>query len=302
VSRVSPRRVIRTLSRDATRFARRVDASLRFRIAKALLRERFPEDLSILDMYATEAPSPRLAAEIFEHEWSSALPPELGLAGGSAALFDDPRITAVLAWLDRPATGLSALDLGPLEGGHTSMLERAGADVVAVEANSRAYLKCLIVKELLGLHRAHFLRGDFVEYLRTTDRRFDLALASGVLYHSNDPLQLLELLSRVSDRIAIWTHYFDAAALEGTPAARHFTRAPEIVSMRGRSYVLHPRDYLESLRWHGFCGGPESDACWLERDGLLDALRDLGFADLTVSHEVVHHPNGPSLMVLAKRS
>ena len=69
-----------------------------------------------------------------------------------------------------------------------------GASVVAVESNTRAYLKCLVVKELLDLQRCHFLLGDFVPYLQETPERFELLLASGVLYHSPDPLAMLALL------------------------------------------------------------------------------------------------------------
>lgn len=87
---------------------------------------------------------------------------------------------------------LTVLELGPLEAGHTYMLEKMGArSIVAVEANSRAYLKCLIVKELFELKRAKFLLGDFVAYLKNNTRHFDLCLASGVLYHMQNPAELL---------------------------------------------------------------------------------------------------------------
>jgi SAM-dependent methyltransferase len=76
------------------------------------------------------------------------------------------------------------LELGPLEGGHSFMFERLGArEVIAIEANPRAYLKCLIIKELLDLRRVRFLCGDFLEYLRADGTDFDLVFASGVLYH-----------------------------------------------------------------------------------------------------------------------
>ena len=78
--------------------------------------------------------------------------------------------------------GRTVLELGPLEAGHSYLLERLGAaEIVGIEANTRAYLRCLVVKEILGLGRARFLCGEFVSYLRTSDRRFDLAVASGVL-------------------------------------------------------------------------------------------------------------------------
>ena len=66
-------------------------------------------------------------------------------------------------------TEKTILELGPLEGGHSYMLDRAGAaQVVAIEGNARAYLKCLIVKELLGLPRVQFLCGDSVALSSST--------------------------------------------------------------------------------------------------------------------------------------
>ena len=182
------------------------------------------------------------------------------------------------------------------------MLHAAGAEVTAVEGSTRAYLKCLVVKELLGLDRCHFLLGDFLEYLRTTDVRADLVVASGVLYHAPDPIALLEAIGAVTDRIGIWTHYFERTVIDADPAkARLFQSAPEQVEWHGRHLTLHRRAYLEALAWGGFCGGPESSALWMERDGLLAVLDGLGFGRVTVQFDDPHHQNGPCIMLCAER-
>ena len=94
------------------------------------------------------------------------------------------------------------LELGPLEGGHSFMLQKAGALMVtAIEANVRALLKCLITKEITRLTACEFLCGDFIEYLRRTDTSYDAVLASGVLYHMTEPLELLHRLSTRSPAI-----------------------------------------------------------------------------------------------------
>src|SRR5687768_5098242 len=131
------------------------------------------ESADILDSYVHSAPSPQNAADIFKGEWSSRLPLD-GVESGGAGLFDDERIKWGVEQIGG-VEGKTVLDLGPLEGGHSAMFEWMGAaEVVAVEANTRAYLKCLVTKELLGLKRVSFLCGDFVEYLRERPRRFDL--------------------------------------------------------------------------------------------------------------------------------
>lgn len=255
----------------------------------------------IFDGYTSEAPSAQLAIDIFAGEWSSIFPAGYGDSGGHAALFEDGRIVWAMERLGG-VEGRSVLELGPLEGAHTTMLERAGATVTAVEANSRSYLKCLITKELMGLRRSTFLRGDFVAYLQRDRPTYDVVLASGVLYHMLDPLQLLDLMSSASDTIVLWTHYYDAEIVAAAEFARQFTRAPESVVRDGRSYRLHPRDYLEALNWGGFSGGGASSANWLERDDLVGYLRSLGYAEIEIGFDQPDHPNGPALALVARRT
>jgi SAM-dependent methyltransferase len=255
----------------------------------------------ILDQYVRSAPSAQVAIDLFAGEWSSRFPDSTGLTAGPVPLFTDPRVT----WTIEQAGGVDGkrvLELGPLEAGHTFMLHEAGASVVAVESNSRAYLKCLIVKEVLGLHRSSFLLGDFVPYLHDTDEQFDLVLASGVLYHSPDPLGLLESIARVGARVAIWTHYYEPDVVATDPGkARMFVPEVEEVSWRGHTITLHRRNYLESLQWAGFCGGPESSALWMERDGLMTALRELGYSRIEVQSDDLENPNGACVMLFAER-
>ena len=102
------------------------------------------------DACVSHAPSPQATIDILDG-WVSILPAELGAdTRGSAPLFADER--AIWA-IDRlgGVRGATILELGPLEGGHTYMLDRAGAkSIIAIEGNKRCYLKCLITKELLG--------------------------------------------------------------------------------------------------------------------------------------------------------
>lgn len=262
-----------------------------------------PEPARILDEYVRELPSPQLAVDVFKGEWSSAFPAGLDVEAGTVELFDDERIT----WLLKQTGDLSGrrvLELGPLEAGHSYQLAAAGAAVTAVEANTRAYLKCLIAKELLGLTGCTFLLGDFVKYLEANQgAHYDLLLASGVLYHSTDPLGLLELMAGAADQIAIWTHYYDAGPVQSTPSiAQHFEQPSRTVTFQDREITLHPRYYLEALQWGGFCGGPESHAQWMEQDDLLAVLELLGYSDIRIGGDDPDHVNGPSILLYASRA
>ena len=190
------------------------------------------------------------------------------------------------------------VELGPLEASHTYMLERAGADVVAVESNSRAYLKCLIVKELVPLVRSRFLYGDYVGYLEATDERFDLLVASGVLYHAPDPLRSLQAMARVADSIGIWTHYFDQSVMDANEGFARLFDPPH----RAGELTLHRRKYLEALESPAFCGGPETTAVWMELPELLAVLGDLGFADIAIGKDDHDHPHGPNVLLHARRT
>jgi len=51
------------------------------------------------------------------------------------------------------------------------------SSVHAIDANTLAYLKCLTVKDLLGLEACQFELGDFDAYLAETQQRYDLIRA-----------------------------------------------------------------------------------------------------------------------------
>ncbi|HRE01871.1 MAG TPA: hypothetical protein PLV68_11270, partial [Ilumatobacteraceae bacterium] len=96
-------------------------------------------------------------------------------------LFDDQRIRTILANLDS-IKNTKVLELAPFEGGHTYLLHEAGASVQAIEERTHEYLRCLVVKEILNLNRAHFRLGNYRPYLAETADRFDMVLCSGILH------------------------------------------------------------------------------------------------------------------------
>jgi hypothetical protein len=244
-------------------------------------------------------PAPENAIRAFAGEWSSAVP---GYTSGRVPLFEDPRIHWFASQLGG-FSGLRVLELGPLEGGHTFMMSQQGATVLAIEANLRAWLRCLAVKELLGTANATFWLGDFREYLKSAPERFDFVLASGVLYHQADPVGMLTDLGRVTDRIGLWTHYFDPPAMRArAPSAqRKFTYRREVArTSAGRTVELFERRYLDELKWSGFCGGLASTSKWMTRQGILDVLGDLRLA-CEIAFDEPDHPNGPACCIFAAR-
>ena len=151
-----------------------------------------------VERYAVGVPSAQAVLDLFDGEWSSAMPPDSSLVTrpGHAALFDDARIHWAAGRLGG-FQGRTVLELGPLEGAHSYMLQRLGASsVAAIEANTRAFLRCLCVKEIFGLDRVCFELGDFVSYMEEDKHSFDIVIACGVLYHMRDPIRVLELVAQ----------------------------------------------------------------------------------------------------------
>lgn len=257
-----------------------------------------------LDNYVETPPSSQNAVDIFRGEWTSTLPAAAGAESqGPIPLFQDAR----MHWLVEAIGGVSGktvLELGPLEGAHTWMLEQFGAaSVLGIEANTRAFLRCLVVKELLDMRRCRFVCGDFLAYLRNVDVRFDLCLASGVLYHMQNPAELIALLAkRAGDHLYLWTHYYDAAPIARNQAIAPLFSGSVHRTYEGFSHTLYRREYREALDCNRFCGAGTRESYWMTREDLLRCLAHFGFEVEKIGFEEENHPHGPALALIARPS
>src|SRR6185295_3787168 len=111
------------------------------------------------------------------------------------------------------------------------------------------------------------------EYLRAPGERFDAALASGVLYHMRNPVELLVNLARVTDQIYLWSQYFLKERLEAIPHMKHRFGESHAAEHAGFKHTLHRYDYGDFLDTTRFSGGNEQYSHWLSREDLLGALR-----------------------------
>jgi hypothetical protein len=209
---------------------------------------------------------------------------------GTVGLFEDSRLT----WADTRLRELSGqgfadqtvLELGPLEAGHTYGLTKLGAAaVVAVEANVRAYLKCLIAREVLDIPRARFLLGDAVGYLRTVDRTFDVGVACGFLYHLVEPVEVIALLARCCRRVYVWTTTYDESIFVKHPELAPTFDPPRVHEFGGFTHTLYPRSYGEGLDYRKFLGGVEPKCCWMRGAEIVAALRHFGFTSVVSEEE-----------------
>jgi hypothetical protein len=243
-----------------------------------------------LAKFVRAAPTAQNVVDIFRGRWASDLSQVLpGLQAGRINLFvGDPRPKYVLKNFASAAGDLAGqriLELGPLEGGHTYQLEKLGAEqIVAVEANTEAYLKCLLVKELYDLKRASFLYGDCVEFLRTDARRWNIIFCCGILYHMADPVDLIALMAARTDRMFVWTHYYDENS--------NVNRKAEPVMRGGEKYTYY-RHVNSDRRLATYWGGNRNRSSFMSRKDIMRALRVNGFVNYDLHEDDPSHPNGP---------
>lgn len=256
-----------------------------------------------LSLYNQEKPHPQQMIDLFEGEWMSSFPPpfEKLKGGGIYPLFEDYRLGWGLESLGG-AENKSVLELGPLEGGHSYMLQNAGASsILAIEANPRAYLKCLLVQQMMKLDKVNFLFGDFNAYLRSVPETFDLCVASGVLYHMKNPVELLALIAQKCQKLYLWTQYYDSKICNSRSLRLKFL-SPYQGEVQGFRHTLYPFNYGASRFWSTFIGGPAKTSCWLSRQDILDALSFFGFKDIHINFEEVNPLHGPCFSLVAKKN
>lgn len=260
---------------------------------------------NIAPVYSRECPSNQTMADIFKGSWSSVFPDEYHVIAGDIKHFDsiiDWRVDWGNNILEGGLNGLSVLELGPFEAFNTWQLEKKGVkSLTAIEANNINYLKCLIVKEITGLN-ARFLYGNFIPFLETCSEKFDVVWASGVLYHSTEPLRLLNAIANVTDKVFIYTHYYDESAIKANPFLYDFHNPANDIftELDGRQIQLHYRSYNET-KDSLFCGGIEAFSYWMEKKDILDCFHSFGFKNITIRLDQLDNPHGPVLCFLAQR-
>ena len=249
-----------------------------------------PSENKLVTRYCNEIPCAQTALDIFKGTWKSALPAELGLRTGSEPIFfKDPRVFWAEKILPSGFQDLNILELGPFEGYAAYLMERMGAkSVLAIEGNTINFLKCLVIKEALQL-KAKFLCGDFLKYFYSTQQHFDLIWASGILYHSESPWELLNQITEHTDRVFIWTHHYEDTLASG-PWTQHFSSKMNIKQVwHDKTYDLFWRTYLLQNYSDGvplnYEGGQLTYSYWVRKKDIIRFFHDRGFSRIDIQED-----------------
>lgn len=251
---------------------------------------------SVHNTFVSGAPRLQNALDIFKGEWTVAMPENSGLRAGNfpGDFFNDTRVLSA----ERAFGGFQGkkiLELGPCEAHHTIMIAGRGAEsITAIEANTRAYLKCLVMKEVFSLTNARFLLGNAVEFMKETSERFNILFASGFLYHQAEPDKALTAMARVSDQIFVQSHYFDAAAIAASNLSGRFGPGRKVNGVT--YYPMQNRNRFAP----DYLGGIAHATNWIGKDDMLRTISSLGFSVEIVTDEIT--PNGPSIWFVAIRN
>lgn len=233
--------------------------------------------------------------------WNSAFPPQFGLTAGTHHLYADPRLEwAISKYGDM--SGKRVLEVGPLEGMHTYRLSKENPSVIeAIEANKPCFFRCLVTKQIMNTERAVFYLGDIQEWLKLPREPYDLAIASGVLYHMPDPADFLRALAAQSRAVFIWTHYFDDEAMPRTDVRRApFSESYETRNIDGFEVNYYERHYQDANKNAVFCGGLKDKHYWMRKSDIIELLRAFGLGNISIEHDNPNHPGGPSFSIFAR--
>jgi hypothetical protein len=124
---------------------------------------------------------------------------------------DDQRIKYIAYFLD--LRGLRTLEIGPLEGHHSVLLEKMGVrENVAIESRDDNLRKCLRIKEKYRLDHTTFLQQDLERLYSGQEKPqftgpFDLVFCLGVLYHVPEPAKALEWFRSQANTLFLGTHF-----------------------------------------------------------------------------------------------
>jgi len=180
------------------------------------------------------------------------------------------------------------------------MLANAQAEVWAVEQNPLAYLKCLLVRELFsevfededtGRSKLTLVHAVSLEFLKNYPNQFQIALASGVLYHQENPAELIAQLAEHCRTIFIWTHYY---------SADHF-RVKEFTPVKLQARDFHYTGYQLPYATRAHIGGSKSFANWMTLPDLAACLSHFGYSIRETNFDEPNHPHGPAIAMIVDR-
>ena len=201
---------------------------------------------------------------------------------------DDHRLKYMTHFLD--LRDLRVLEMGPLEGHHSVIIEKMGArENIAIESRDDNLAKCQRIKQKYGLDRTTFLRGDIEKLSDGRERpqfsgRFDIIFCVGVLYHLPEPAKALAWFASQADVLFLGTHYTEPNE-----------KADATYDHNGKTYrgKTFREDGIENP-----ISGMSPTSLWPYEGDLIKMIKDAGYSRVSVLGRDLLN-NTPHITVLA---
>ena len=202
---------------------------------------------------------------------------------------EDERLKYIAYFLD--VRDQRVLEIGPLEGHHSVILEKMGVrENIAVESRADNLKKCRRIKEKYHLDHTQFLQYDLEslykgECVPAFTGSFDLVFCLGVLYHVPDPGRALAWMRSQSNTLFLGTNYIEGNSSQ----AKGYSHG-------GKSYQAD--EWIEGGIDDPISGMSPISTMLCEKD-LLFLMQDVGYSRISVLGKDLQN-NAPHITVLAE--
>jgi hypothetical protein len=116
-----------------------------------------------------------------------------------------------------------------------------------------------------------------------------------------DPIRLLESLSRVSNKVGIWTQYYDERVILSKKHLKKRFDKGVPMTWRGKSITgLRQKYHHQEPNLLSFIGGNKPYSTWLKKKDIISILEELGFS-VVIGIENMDGQYGPELLLYASR-
>lgn len=182
---------------------------------------------------------------------------------------------------------LRIADLGCLEGGYAVEFARLGfGEALGIEIRPANFANCMFVKERVDLPNLRFVNDDV--WNLAEHGVFDVIFCSGILYHLETPKRFIELMAGVVRKaVLINTHF----ATSGPIDEYQLSDMEENEGLPGR-WFPEPPDFEQ----HQLAAWGNSRSFWIQREFLVQAIRDAGFPMVFEQYDLLGDDTAQSMV------
>ncbi len=197
-----------------------------------------------------------------------------GIAGRSTRVNSIKKLLAV--------NGFRAIDLGSNEGYNCFDLHEAGCkEVVGIEIRDRFLRKAEHERQRLGYDRVQFFNKDVRKIDEYGLGKFNLCLCTGLLYHMQNPFNLLKRIRNICNTLVLETHVSPSYLhffLAGKKYRCNLSLIKSRIHLDGEPFSGRLNIFPATVNMHDTSGSSFSyTTFWFDIESLKNALVLAGF-------------------------